>query len=166
MIGNMGCVKCFIENKMSKKIKFETAILAREKGFKNNCNWRFDEQTTPPILINWKELRVQEFFNYLEHSPGNEYHYSKNLKENYNDTFFNDDKGFYVSAPSQTTLNKWLSDNHNSYVEIYSNHSGWGWIITKNNGTTIKEIEDYRFFKTLEEALEKGLVLALNLIRK
>ena len=46
------------------------------------------------------------------------------------------------------------------FVEVYSNHSGWGWIITKTNGTTIKEIEDYKFYETYDKALEVGLYIA------
>ena len=40
-----------------------------------------------------------------------------------------------------------------------------GYILTKLNGTTIKEIMDDVFFETAEIACEKGLELALNMIK-
>mgnify|MGYP001404398851 CR=1 FL=1 len=63
-------------------------------------------------------------------------------------------------------LQKWIRDTHNIHIEIYANAGGWGWILTKcaGSGSTIKDIEDYNFFDTYEEALEDGLIKALNLI--
>ena len=69
------------------------------------------------------------------------------------------------SAPTQTALARWLRKNHGIHVEIYCNASGWGYILTKLNGTTIKEIEDDVFFETPEIACEKGLEIALNMIK-
>ena len=51
------------------------------------------------------------------------------------------------------------------YIEIYSNASGWGFMITKGgfNGTCIYEIEDDIFFESLNEARIKSIEKA-NLI--
>jgi hypothetical protein len=78
---------------------------------------------------------------------------------------FHDDRSWF-RAPSQDELQRWIRTNQGMHVEIYCNASGWGWIITKLNGTTIREIRDDVFFETYEEALEVGLVQALNLIEK
>lgn len=69
------------------------------------------------------------------------------------------------ARPTQTVLAKWLREKHGIHVEIYCNASGWGYILTKLNGTTIKEIMDDVFFETAEIACEKGLELALNMIK-
>lgn len=68
----------------------------------------------------------------------------------------------YISAPTQTLLANWVRKNHNIHVEIYANASGWGYILTKTNGTAIKEIDDDIFFESPEEALEIGLLFALK----
>jgi hypothetical protein len=67
-----------------------------------------------------------------------------------------------IHAPTQTVLQRWIRCVLNIHVEIYSNASGWGWILTKINGTGIKEITDDIFFDTYEEALEAGMVKALQ----
>ena len=70
-----------------------------------------------------------------------------------------------LHAPTQAELQKWIRETHEIHVEIYSNASGWGWILTKLNGTTIKEIRDDIFFETYEQALETGMVKALQKIK-
>ena len=72
----------------------------------------------------------------------------------------NNDKQF--SAPTQTSFSEWIRNFYGIHVEIYCNASRFGYILTKLNGTVIKEINDDIFFKSNEEALEVGLVLALT----
>ena len=67
-----------------------------------------------------------------------------------------------LHAPTQAELQKWIRVEKKIHVEIYCNASGWGWILTKLNGTGLKDIEDCIFFDSYEIALEAGLVLALN----
>ena len=71
----------------------------------------------------------------------------------------------YTLAPTQSLLQKWLREKHHIHIEIYANSSGWGWILTKLNGTTIKEITNDIFFYAYEIALEIGLQVALKLIK-
>lgn len=82
----------------------------------------------------------------------------KHNADNYNQ--FNGENQF--SAPTQTLLVSWIRKNYGIHIEIYCNASGFGYILTKLNGTVIKEIENDIFFETNEDALEVGLVLALN----
>jgi hypothetical protein len=51
------------------------------------------------------------------------------------------------------------------HVEIYCNASGWGWILTKLDGSTLKEINDDVFFEDYEIALEHGLQEVLKEIK-
>ena len=64
-------------------------------------------------------------------------------------------------------IQKWLRDTHKTHIEIFCNHSGWGWIITKLNGTVLMDIENDVFSETYEGALESGIQVALlNLKQK
>lgn len=69
------------------------------------------------------------------------------------------------SAPTLSLAQKWLRDNQNIHIEIYYNASGCGWILTKLNGSTIKDIDNDIFFDTYECALEQGIIEALKLIK-
>lgn len=66
-----------------------------------------------------------------------------------------------IPAPTQAGLQRWIREKLEIHIEIYCNASGWGWILTKINGTVLKEITDDCFFHTYEEALETGLDEAL-----
>lgn len=63
-------------------------------------------------------------------------------------------------------IQKWLREEKRIHIEIYANHSGWGWILTRINGTTLKEIQNDEFFCYYEQALEKGLNKAVDMILK
>lgn len=54
--------------------------------------------------------------------------------------------------------------SNNIHIEIYYNHSGCGYILTKMNGTTIKEIEDEIFFEDYYKAMDVAITEALKLI--
>jgi hypothetical protein len=71
----------------------------------------------------------------------------------------------YISAPTQSFLARWIREVHKIHIEIYCNASGWGYILTKLNGTTIKEIMDDVFFDSNESAFEVGINEALKLIK-
>ena len=131
-----------------KLITFDTAKLAKEKGFnwKTNKIWMFG---CPPWEDDdyWypeKDIWYHRDRDYLCDIP---YH-----------------EPWYYS-PTQGHLQKWIREVHGIHVEIYSNASGWGYILTKLNGTTIQEIMDDIFFDSNEEALEVGLVEALKRIK-
>jgi len=127
-------------------ISFDTAKLAKEKGFnwKTHRIWMFG---IPP----WKDddyCFTKEWYhrdrNYLCDIP---YH-----------------EPWYYS-PTQEHLSKWIREVHEIHIEIYCNASGWGYILTKLNGTTIQEIMDDVFFDTHEIAYEVGLNEALKRIK-
>ena len=86
------------------------------------------------------------------------------------------DKGFFnggfnidirptSNLPTQSLVQKWLREVHNIHIEIYYNASGCGWILTKLNGSTIKDIDNDIFFDTYEYSLEQGIIEALKLIK-
>lgn len=127
-------------------VSFETAKLAKEKGFdwKTIDIWSFD---IPP----WKDedyCVVKEWFHhtrtYLDDVP---YH-----------------EPWYYS-PTLSHLQKWLREVHNYHIEIHMipicptyNYS----IVWIFNGVHCKTGDGY---KSYEEALEAGLIETLNLIK-
>ena len=113
----------------------ETAKLAKEKGFDVPTIGYFIE-----CFDGWK-------FG-LENPEDGEYNWNERAGR---------------SAPTQAVLQTWIRIKYRIHIEIYCNASGWGYILTKLNGTTIKEIEDDVFFEEPEQALETGLILALNM---
>ena len=114
-------------NYYGKTCKFETAKLAKEKGFE------------PPISSEYN------YWN-IDGRKVNPYNWYNTIELPY-----------IIHAPTQEVLQSWIRKIHKIHVEIYSNASGWGWILTKLNGTTIKEICDNIFFDSYENALEEGL---------
>ena len=69
-----------------------------------------------------------------------------------------------MTIPSEATIHQWLRREKKIHVEVYCNASGWGWILTKLNGTVLKEITNDIFFNEYEDALGYGIKNALNLL--
>ena len=121
-------------------ITFETAKLAKEKGFENK---------TP------HKLR-RDYYNHLGEINGDVTEYIKayaNKKSTRNlET---------IDAPTQSLLQKWLREEHQLYVLInYVNKEQFNWEIN------MLQHGEYGigFRGSYEEALERGLVAALKLI--
>jgi hypothetical protein len=127
-------------------ITFETAKLAKEKGFEGYTIWGYILDTNDgEILVDdeWEEI--------MEDNP---------------DIF-----EFIGYAPTQSLLQKWLREKHMLHCSSECNASGWMWVIEKSNGTFIKDsgysgdIPESGMWKTYEEALEEGLKQGLKLIK-
>lgn len=71
-----------------------------------------------------------------------------------------DYKGMFVFMQPQHLLHEWIRQM-GLHVEVYCNAVGWGWIVTKLNGTELYRIEDDDFLTTYEDALELGMKRAL-----
>jgi hypothetical protein len=142
------------------RITLETAKLAKKK--------RFDVAVFGSYVEYLKDQIDPEY-----PEGGGPFSMVKGEIEENNDYFKNGDKKYHdysnknyscYARPTQALLARWIREIHEIHIEIYCNASGWGWILTKLNGTTIKGIEDDVFFKTAEIACEKGLKIALNMI--
>tara|TARA_R110000796_G_scaffold212_2_gene848 strand:+ start:1949 stop:2356 length:408 start_codon:yes stop_codon:yes gene_type:complete len=130
-------------------IVFETAKLAKEKGFKNK---------TP------HKLR-RDYYNHLGEINGDVTEYIKAYVANKELERYNT-----IDAPTQSLLQKWLREVHSIYISvdyliievIDSKGVRFDWsIYNKNESIESKELIG---LLTYEEALEKGLVEALKLI--
>ena len=75
------------------------------------------------------------------------------------------------SAPTQTSLAKWLREKHDLYVHVDCNASGWLWEIEKTNGTSVcwcnysgPNLSGQ--WDTFEEALEDGLKNICEIVKQ
>lgn len=154
----------------------ETALLAREKGFDWDVDSVFDEQNEFK-LISFKDHSVNQFFSDIDNCPGYEYHYSKYLRDGYFREFHNDDEGWFLSAPTQAHLQKWLREVHYLNIEIMFGSRTWkgfgyyhGHVHRSGDGIHARvNYAEGDFYPetdlTHEQCLEKLLVEALKLIK-
>jgi hypothetical protein len=130
-------------------ISFETAKLAKEKGFNLKCYHR--------VSFIWQDKPTHYLGNYLDTN-------SENVD------------GMY-SAPTQSLLQKWLREVHNIniFMTFKPNIKKWDFIpysMDMNAKEYIKYNSEYtkqnneRRFDTYEEALEIGLQEGLKLIKE
>jgi hypothetical protein len=120
-------------------ISFETAKLAKEKGFESKSRY-----------YNGSGELVE-----VPNIPENDYRYTNNIAQR-----------FRYEAPTQSLLQKWLRVNHDIHIEIvYWTDNTWSAQLV---GDRFKweSGDDYEAFgcDTYEEALEIGLQEALKLI--
>jgi len=130
-------------------INFETAKLAKEKGFNWETYLRYqDGNLTGGALFNHNSISMQSVWNVL-----------------------------LCSAPSQSFLQKWLRDIYKIHIELNlnfcpdaPNEYGYG-ISIMTNCDNFDEVQwignDLTgvWFKSYEEAIEAGLIKGLNLIK-
>jgi hypothetical protein len=115
-------------------INFDTAKLAKERGFNIICNTAYHEDGV---------LRSCNPDFYLK---------------GYNN------KGKAILAPTQSLIQKWLREKHNLHIDMYRSAMGFQCNLDKAEcGTHIKiVVEDSE--NTYEESLEIGLQAALKMI--
>ena len=121
------------------RITFETAKLAKEKGFPQEPN----------------RLKIP-YYNYKGEFKGDVKDWLRKYlrKEDTSDVES-------VSAPTQSLLAKWLREEHNIHLIAYKNINidGYDWCYITTDGIT-----NINSYKTYEEAYEIGLQEALELI--
>ena len=121
------------------RITFETAKLAKEKGFPQEPN----------------RLKIP-YYNYKGEFKGDVKDWLRKYlrKEDTSDVES-------VSAPTQSLLAKWLREEHNIHLIAYKNINidGYDWCYITTDGIT-----NINSYKTYEEAYEIGLYQALLLL--
>jgi len=120
-------------------IKFETAKLAKEKGFPQEPN----------------KLKIP-YYNYKGEFKGDVKDWLRKYLRNEDTSDVES-----VSAPTQSLLAKWLREEHNIHLIAYKNINidGYDWCYITTDGIT-----NINSYKTYEEAYEIGLYQALKLI--
>lgn len=119
-------------------INFETAKLAKEKGFDWKCNHYYE--TSGQLIC----------FGGSEHS------YTSIDKTLWPNT--------YLLTSTQSLLQKWLREEHNIEVFVHLRTYHVGWVVKvrdmKNTSTLFQNV-----YETYEDALENGLYEALLIIK-
>ena len=126
-------------------ITFETAVLAKEKGFDCHCMDTYYQYNGSLSLCH-------PFSNKSQSCK------TKGTKDYY--------------APTQSLLQRWLRERYNMTISIYTNASGFLWERMDTVGGTHRAYSEYTgdcpdsgAFTTYEKALEAGLREALKLIK-
>lgn len=133
-------------------VTFYTAKLAKEKGFDWKC---LDNYNSEGIVPGYDSLiHISHYYDSVE-----EYLFTKNSDSNFHKD--------WVTAPTQSLLQKWLREEHDIHCVVNVNPMSWHWALFK----TTRAIRLQRsgrgkgMFYTYEEALEEGLQEALRLIK-
>lgn len=138
---------------------FETAKLAKEKGFNIEGQVVFDLKNDNKI-VNFKDIAIQEFIEDCETGYRDKglYYFKDGIKR----TDYNEDDGYYLLAPTQALLQKWLREVHNIEIAVQWFDNCYIKAVAKKPF----KANTYRVegFQTYEEALEVGLQEALKLI--
>lgn len=139
-------------------IKFDTAKLAKEKGFGLMTFYYCTKEgkLVEPSIENGSSTDV-EFKVYLTE-------FLENHNGKYSTTF---------SAPTQSLLQRWLREKHNINITIVSGKLGKQWEFILTHIDKVDSFHEYKEFYhsaignfiSYEEALEVGLVAALKLIK-
>lgn len=125
------------DNEMKEQlIKYDTAKLAKEKGFKSVGTPYYSHNG----VLTTNDYNAQIIQNFDLGVPFERTH-----------------------AVSQSIIQKWLREKHNIHVDVYRNAMGWQCNLDKaDNGTFICEVEEYNEDNEYEDALEQGLQYALK----
>ena len=134
-------------------ITLETAILAKEKGFNWYCFHHFDGN---------KDLQA----HYAENGSSTDTEFRVDL-EDLLDTW-NSFKSEACSAPTQSTLQKFIREQRGVHIEIHRNASGYYWSMCRADGGTSLGWSDHAGpnlggkWDTFEDALENALQVQLS----
>ena len=135
-------------------ITFETAKLAKEKGFNERVHYFYKVKSENDVeLYGCTKKELVGFKGYVPiYHKVRDYHTNK---EKLNA------KLYRCSAPTQSLLAKWLREEHNIHLIAYKNINidGYDWCFITTDGIT-----NINSYKTYEEAYEIGLQEALKLI--
>lgn len=128
-------------------VSLETAKLAYEKGFRDTI----------------RKFKGKSYYNSNGELNGD---CLLELKEFIENKKNNTDNSEYksISAPTQSLLQKWLRDTYNVHISIIMADTLTSMYVYHISSTGNGIRPDSEFYNTYEEALEFGLLEALNLI--
>ena len=133
-------------------ISFDVAKLAKEKGFNINCHKCYKLDYPKYGKLESCSISYDEDFGWIEYN----HHRGTDVKI-YPESF--------IFVPTQSFLQKWLREVHDiDVIALSVRFTGYleiGYYTYAVKG--IQPMKNYRF-DTYEQALEQGLIEALNLI--
>ena len=135
-------------------ISFETAELAKEKGFKELCFAAFHKNNRNDGYFESGIISQSEYFKFPTMSNGDKIAV---LQKDYIHT---------ILRPTQSLLQKWLREVHKIDVEaplVYKLNTREYLVRIYRHNTEII-LSTFHYYNTYEEALEEGLYQALLLV--
>ena len=137
------------------RITFETAKLAKEKGFNERVHYFYKVKSENDIEL--YGCTRKQLVGFKGHVPI--YHKVRDYHTNKEKL---NAKLYRCSAPTQSLLAKWLREEHNIHLIAYKNINidGYDWCFITTDGIT-----NINSYKTYEDAYEIGLQEALKLIK-
>lgn len=133
-------------------ISFETAVLAREKGFNVPCRGRIHCSHYHFVKNNIIPANVPIADNEM-FAPKCDWNNLEECDPNRSNSTL---KGLYTSIPTQSLLQKWLREKYKIHIYVQPTLSFDKWTLNHNF---------YQTYNTYEETLEAGLIEALKLIK-
>ena len=149
-------------------ILFETAKLAKEKGFDELVLYKYSDKGVLYISYTTEQYYgIETLEEFIDEECG----FTKNSELPWNNIYRseyeNEKVNIVVTAPTQSELQKWIREKHNIHIQVwYDNTHNFGYpylykIYDQNNEPVDS---DGWYYDNWEEALEEGLQKALKLI--
>ena len=138
-----------------KLITFETARLAKKKGFNEPCREAYSPEGKEENVhfIEWKDTITNSQIDNSNEQV------KKSRTKLYPEEAFEPE--LLYTAPTQSLLQKWLREVHNQYVEVRRTNNLYITYCINDYGI-LHHTDNY---KTYELALEAGLLTALRRIK-
>lgn len=140
-------------------ISFDVAVLAKEHGFNTQCiNYWFKVKSNG-------NSRLTTGTEY-DSDRDVEWDWNKNSESGIAAPYPNGEYKYQYSAPTQTTLHKWLREKHEIYLYLKPSNDAWdSWSIYIDDDYGRHLLTDYVVVRGWENALEEGLKLSFNYIK-
>lgn len=158
---------------MDQIISWETAKLAKEKGFNIPVSRYYRDEK---LIVNFEDSGCNEESYYFDADSLNENWNDGRVVNKDNNSCWGCTKPSYMnvySASTQALLQRWLREVHNLHIQICIGTTidkptkCWVYYIQNDKGRTIQwNTNSDEVFNSYEEALEQGLINALNLINE
>lgn len=158
-------------------ILFETAKLAKEKGFDEPVLYKYSDKGVLYISYTTEQYYgietlkefIDEGYGFTKNSelPWNDIYRSENKYDIYRSEYENEKVNIVVTAPTQSELKKWLRENHNIHVEVWYDNTqkdGFPYLCEIYDQNDESVDPDGWYYDNWEEALEEGLLKGLKLI--
>jgi len=126
-------------------IEFETAKLAKEKGFNWKVRYSYGHNINPHLAYPKEDYSIATNFN------DSVERYNKSLQDRLKNL---------ISAPTKSLLQKWLREEHDIFIYCVPRGNVYPDIKWGNNIS----MRENNYYHSYEEALEVGLQEALKLI--
>ena len=134
------------------RVSFETAMLAKAKGFDELSPKVYSVRGSVRVLNYWEGEKEEHFDPTFEGFVRN-----SNLNDDLHDTV--------ATAPTQALLQRWLRETHNIHIGVWFSVKEQNYNAHAYHGIDLEIESEVVYLGSYEAALEAGLMEALKLIK-